>query len=880
MKINIPAYAMSLLGYRSEYEGKHGNVYRLVSNGMPVILCPIESSSTVVVNVPYWVGSRNEPPFGATHFLEHLMFKGSRKFNPRNGNDIETVHKKIGASNNATTWLDRTHYYTRARSKYLKLLLEIEADRMQYLEFTQEDRDSEMTVVRNEFEIGENNPREALSKAVWAAAFTSHPYKTSTIGTLEEVENVTVAQLMHFYNTFYAPNNAAVQVIGKFNPLEALTWISKFFSPIPAKPIPPMISVEPEQQGEKRVLVKRAGDSSIVHIVYHIPEARHEDTYPLAVLAQILGSSATKSGVLYKTLIDTNMAIEADCVGNQNRDPSLFEIVATVAPGQNPEAVEQVILSQLDKLKSEPIEKGKLADTKKSINKHLIQMADDPSKLMWPLTEDMSAVGFEWFDTFSDQINKVTKEQIMSVAQKYFKQDNRTVGYFIPKDEEDEEPEQPSPPDDDDETPELTKGLQRATLSNGLNLVVLPKHGTGLVSVAAKFLNGGNYFVDEGNGYAPSMVANMLIYGSQGLDKNQLATALEKLGIAEFDFAAGTFFSGIYGGGAKVVKEDLPKFLSLFSKVVTKPTFDEAELKKLCEQTKGEIENTRTDEDSLAETALCQLLYDSKQPYYQHDVEENLSELSSLTRDDLVEFYKAHYSPKSTIISIVGDITTDEAVTLMEKYFGQWSGPEAKSIAVEAVPLPDKATRKEVFVKDKTSVSIVCGLPASLKLTDADYPAAWIANSCLGGNTIDSRLGKVIRVQEGLTYGVRSKFEDLSFGFAPWSIELTVNPENLEKALELVHQVTRDYVEHGMTQEELDDEKSRLVGYHYISLDNTADLASRVASYEALGLGAGAIDTFAERLMAVTLEEVNAAIRKYFTLDHAVTVVAGTLLNR
>lgn len=881
MQIYIPANEMSFLGYRAEYNGKYGNTYRLISNGMQVILSPMPTASTVVVNVPYWAGSRNEPPCGGTHFLEHLMFKGSKKFNRHNGNDIETMHKRIGASNNATTWFDRTHYYVQALPQHLRLLLEIEADRMQYLEFTKEDRDSEMTVVRNEFEIGENDNDEALEKAVWAAAFTSHPYKTSTIGTLEEVENISVEQLMEFYHKYYAPNNAAVHVIGKFDPVDALRWISEFFSSIPAKPIPPVLAVEPKQEGERRVKVRRAGDSPIVRIAFHVPEALHNDTYALAVIAQALGSSSTKNGILYKSLLDNNLAISAHAASSQNRDPSLFEIVATVAPGQTPETAEQVILSELDKLKTELLKPAKLRTIKKVIDKSLLQKADDPSELLWAMNEDLSCVGFEWFDTFTSNIYKVTSDQVQNVAQKYFVEDNRTVGYFIPTNDDGNEPEEPNPPEDgDDELPKLTKGLQRTTLANGLQLLILPKPETGVVSVATMFLNGGNYFVSEGNGYAPSMVADMLTTGSKGMNKKALARSLEKVGITDLEFASGNFSSGIDDGGVKVVKEDLPKFLSLLSRIVCTPTFNAREFKKLCERTKGEIEDSRTDEKSVSETALYQSLYDSNSVYYEYDVDETLAELASLTRKDLVDFYRENYGPKSTIIAIVGDIAIDQAVALVEKYFGNWSGPEAKPIEVPEVQPPAIAERKNIFLKDKASTRIIVGLPVSLKLSSPDFAAAWIANSCLGGNTIDSRLGKKIRVEEGLTYGVTSKFEDLSYGFAPWTIKLSVNPENLEQAIELINSVTTNYVENGMTAEELEEEKLRLLGYHYLSLDNTADIAYRIATYEAIGLGAEAVDTFAERLKSVTLEDVNAAIKKYFTLNHASTVVVGTLPNK
>lgn len=877
MNIYIPAHVMSLLGIRPEYEGKFGNSYRLTSNGMSIVLCPNPNTSSVVLNVLYGVGSRNEPPCGATHFLEHLMFKGSTKFNKRNGNDIETLHKKIGALNNATTWRSRTNYYTQALPHYLRLILEIEADRMRGLEFTQEDRDTEMGAVRNEFERGENDPAEALDKAVWAAAFTVHPYKVSTIGSLEEVENVTVEQLMKFYDTFYWPNNATVILHGNFDPQEALTHISQLFGKIPAKEIPNLIAVEPKQQGERRTTVKRAGDLPMVHIAFHVPEAQHPDTYALTALAGVLGSSNKRSSRLYKALVDTNLAISVSCSSVQDRDPALFEIVATVAPGQTPQKVEEVILAELEKAKVELVQTSELRALKQSMSKQIILESVDPSRMIWPVNEDISSVGFEWFDKFSDKLNAVTREQVKAVAVEYLHEDNRTVGHFIPtsESEDDTSEEQELVEDSDDNPPKLTKGLQRVTLANGLRLLVLPKPGTAVVSLTPKFLNGGSGFSGDINGFAASMVADMLTYGSKGLSKLALARTLENMGISELEFEAGDLFCSM--DGISVVKEDFPKFLSVLSKVICKPLFNKKEFAKLRERTKGDLENLRTDEEDRAETAFYQALYDSDHPYYQDDLDETLEELNSLTRDDLVKFYQANYSPKSTIVSIVGDITVEQATELMEKNFGNWSGQELRPVNIPEVAIPAEATRKEIFLKDKTSASILIGLPASLKQSDSDYFAAHIANSALGVSTIDARLGKVIRVAEGLTYGVYSLFRDPSFGYAPWYITLTVNPENIEKAIQLVEQIVRTYLDEGIGEEELQDEKTRIVGYYYIGLGSPDVLANKLATYEAIGLGAEYVDAFADRIEAVTLDEVNAAARKYFDLDHAVTVVSGTI---
>jgi zinc protease len=481
-------------------------------------------------------------------------------------------------------------------------------------------------------------------------------------------------------------------------------------------------------------------------------------------------------------------------------------------------------------------------------------------------------------------MNQVTIEQVQAAARKYLVEDNRTVGYFIPKNDSEDEPvEEASEVETDENAPKLSQGLKRLTLPNGLRFLVVPKPGTGVVSIAPKFLNGGQCFSDGINGFAANMVADMLTYGAKGLSKDSLARTLENMG-TNLDFSAGNFFNSIWAdgklNGISVVNEDFPKFLSLLSKAVRTPLFNKKELGKLTERTRGDLENSRTDEESLAETAFYQALYGSEHPYYQYDVDETLSDLNELTRADLVKFHQSNYGPASTIIAVVGDITVEQATDLMEKNFGSWTGPELKPVVVPEVALPAAPLRKEVFLKDKASATIMIGLPSSLKQSDADFFAAKIANSALGGSTIDARLGMVIRVEEGLTYGVYSKFDDLSFGYAPWIITLTVNPENIQRAIELVQQVTSKFVEEGIGEEELLNEKNRIVGNYYIKLSSPEALANQLATFEAIGVGAEAVDSYADGIMAQTVDQVNAAIRKYFTLDHAVTVIAGTLPNR
>ena len=279
--------------------------YKLKANDLTVLLMEDHSAPVATFMVTYHVGSRNEAVghTGATHLLEHLMFKGSEKYNKDNGNSIWKVLQDVGAQINATTWFDRTNYFELLPKEHLDRAVSIEADRMRGAFIRDEDRQPEMTVVRNEYERGENDPFEVLDKNIWATAYQAHPYHHPTIGWRADIENISTDRLKEFYNTFYWPNNATATVIGDFSVEEILDLVWKSFGKIPRSPntIPVMYTEEPPQEGLRRVEVKRVGEAPIVGVAHKSPEGSHRDTYPLHILGSILGSG--KSSRFYRKLL-------------------------------------------------------------------------------------------------------------------------------------------------------------------------------------------------------------------------------------------------------------------------------------------------------------------------------------------------------------------------------------------------------------------------------------------------------------------------------------------------------------------------------------------------------------------------------------------------
>lgn len=867
------------LGFTRVQEAKGIVEYRFDRNGLKVLLSENHAKPVVTYMTLFHVGSRNEAVgyTGSTHFLEHMMFKGTPKHNPQDETGVFEMIKPLGNLLNATTWFDRTNYYECVPSEHLALCIELEADRMRNLMLRQDDRDSEMSVVRNEMERGENDPDSVMMGEIYAIAFREHPYHHPTIGWRSDVEGVPLERLKQFYDDYYWPNNCTVMVRGDFDSIEALKLIALHYGHIPAspKPIPQVYTVEPAQEGERRFELRRAGDQPRVWVAFHVPEAAHEDTYALAAMAAILGSSSQKSSRIYKRLIESGIASGASADHMQQHDPGLFVVSAAVTAESSAAGVEAAILDELSRLAAEPVSAGELKRACNANSKGTILGALDPMGWANMISEGEATVDWRWVMEFDDHFNQVTAGDVLRVAQKYFSKDNRTVGHFIPKVEEVGLPEETAL-EVSAAVPvlaaKLAQQVTKKVLSNGLTAYVQSIPGSGAVSMSGK-VRAGECFGGEFS-LLPELAAYQLTLGSEKYSKTDIAEMLEDMGPSASRLAFRTDPFGVSFGGS-VVADDFRSFVSMVGELMRNPLYRDDELKRSKALFASFITSSANDSDSVANNTLARRLYDGKSPYAQKSYTELSAELEHITVEMLRAFHSQHYSPKGTIVTIVGDIEEEAAFTLVEQVFGDWTGPDAREISLPSHVVSAR-DRVDVRMADKKNVDIVIGVPVAVKRTAADFCAAHIANLALGGDTIGSRLGKVVRVKHGLTYGINSHFSNTSFGGAPWLITLTVAPGNIDKALALVDEVVAEYVENGITDRELVDLTSQSVAGFQVGLRTDLSIAGTITSLAFLGFGPDELDNYPEKIKSVTKEQVNEALRKYFRLDQAITVVCGS----
>jgi zinc protease len=934
--------------------------YKL-ENGMKVLLVENRVAPVATVMVLYRVGSRNEAVgyTGATHLLEHMMFKGTPTFNSTKNTQIAATLQKLGADFNATTWYDRTNYFETIPSDQIELAIRLEADRMRNSLIADADRQSEMTVVRNELERGQNEPSEVLDEAIYSTAFREHPYHHPTIGWRTDVEGVPTSRLKAFYDTFYYPNNATTILVGDFERGAAIELINKYFGSIaPSKePIPQVYTEEPPQQGERRLVIRRAGELALVQIAFHTPGVlgqsnvlshddlakramsppEKNDTYPLVLLAAAMSNGVTSR--LYQALVEKELAVDVRANADQHRDPGLFNVYATVRPGVEPKRVEEVILSELARVAAEGLTAAEVEKARQQIIAQVAFARDGTGEVASQLSEAEAVADWRFFSGYEANIRRVTAADVQRVARSFFTEDNRTVGYFIPKQagaggggetaKPSELKRRTSPrgmqfhhePDENDTsvagsdsgtagvereraggsvtpqakeqravaprgdkssdavealTPEtvgqsnFAARIQRSQLPNGATVLVLVNNATPTFSLRGSF-RAGSYFEPRDKPGLAQITAEMLERGTKRRSKLQVASDLESVG-AEIGFSADPFAVNV---AARALSKDLPLVLRTISEELREPAFPADELEKLKQQTIAAIQEQQANTGFRARERLTQLIFDPANPFYMHPGDRLIQSIKSITVDDVRRFYTERYGSRSLILAISGDVDAAGVRRQFEEVFGSFQGPQSVDVNVTD-PQPQTATRRDVvLLKEKANVDILLGSAAPLRRDSKDYYAALLANSALGESTLSSRLGLQVRDREGLTYGIFSRFRAPTLAAGPWYVGVSVNPNNVDKAINSALNVLRDYVKNGIRAEELSDEKSSAIGSFKVSLGTNAGLAQALWNAEFYRLGPDYIDRYPQIIQAVSVEDVNAAIRKYFRPDQLTVVIAG-----
>lgn len=891
----------------------------LLGNDLKVVFIPNAAAPVATLMVVYRIGARNEAVgyTGSSHLLEHMLFKGTPKNNRANGRAFADIMNEIGASKNATTWLDRTLYFETVPSGYLDLAIELEADRMRSAFIADADRRSEMTVVRNELERNDNNSMRVLNAALVATAFREHPYHHPTIGWRADVEGVSTARLRELYDTYYHPDNATAFVIGDFDFDRTREAIERNFGALPraALAIPDVYTEEPPQAGERSVVVKRPGETTLVAYAYHTPAAlgqhgvlssaalaaraaampAENDGYALEVLSRVLGRGRTSR--FSRALVDTGLALDASAWDWGSRDPGLFQIVVSVRPGITADAVR----AELDATLEAVIARGPDAsEVERVVAQIEVQraFARDGTYALAQRLAEFEAVGTWRLDEdYTRRIAAVTPEAVREVARKYLHEDNRTVGLLLPgvaktfdvvafepiaapRESPHGVENAPLPAPRAQRTAPFARRIARGTLANGIAWRHVASPETPTVHVRG-LLEAGPAF-DLERPMLACVVAELLSRGTRSRERPAIEERLERAGVRrEYgvdDDASGTYNPLAFRFSGACAANDLPLLLETIAEELREPAFAPEELELVRAEIVGSLRQVRTATGWRAVRRFLELAYEPRSVHAAPDIDALLADVEAITPDDVRAYHATYVLGCTPLVSAAGATSDDAIARLFEATLG--SVPFAPIAGGRARPSVRAFAPRERFerveLERKSNVDIVMGRATTLARADDDFLAASIANGILGQSTLSSRLGLRLRDREGLTYGVTSAFLASGKLGGPWRVAVSVNPANVDRAIASVRDVLAAYAHAGPTSRELEAQRNSMAGQHHVGLATNAGIAAQLERLAFYDLPDDDVDTYRERLQAVAPEAVTDAARRYLGAEELVIACAGT----
>ncbi|BCM94369.1 putative zinc protease [Abditibacteriota bacterium] len=869
-------------------------------NGLKVLTKEVHTAPVVYFSVWYKAGSANEQlgQSGMSHLLEHMMFKGTKTRKP---GEISAMLQQNGAQFNATTFFDRTNYFETLASDRLELAMKLESDRMVNSLFDESEHQKEMTVVRSEYEGGENNPGSALTKAVRLAAYQVHPYRWTTIGFRSDIENISRDEMYAYYKKYYVPNNATIVMVGDFDTTTALANVQKYFGSIPRRSIEQsFITPEPEQQGERRVTVRRAGTVGQVEIAYHIPAFGNPDRYVFDVLEGALSGGRTAR--FFGALVQSGLASSAYAYDYGLRDADLISLSASAQPGKTNAELEKALLAEVEKLQNTPISADELKRAINQAEAAYIFSQDSVQAQGSQLGENAMRGDWRYGETYLENLRRVTPADVQRVARQYMVERNRTVGYFEPILPGAATPQVRTAANTDTPAPInpilLTPAVKtnaapqtvaaparptptkstRVVLGNGLTVVVQENHANPTVAVSGALLSAGAVFDPADKPGLADFTASQLSRGTQTRSLLDIARTLEDVG-ASTGVSGGQEYASVSG---RSLSRDFDTMLDVLADEMRNPSFPADELEKARQQTLAGLEEARQDTGTLSDIAFMNALYPAGHPYHSPTLDEQTAVIKNLKREDLVAFHSNHYAPERLVMTVVGDVDTAKAIASITKAFGRW----AKKGNLPAISIPDvgamagkAATANAVkpvviAVPDKAQADVIYGYAGHLKRSDPEFYRVVVLNTIMGSG-LASRLGVNVRDRLGLVYGISSA-TDASLGAGPFAVRFGSNPQNVDKAVaETRRQLTLAH-DQGFSKEEVEKAISYITGTYAVTLSTNAAVAGQLLVAEVYGLGSDYIQKRNGYYQGVTVEQVNAAATKYLDPTLGTLVISGT----
>jgi zinc protease len=863
--------------------------YRL-DNGLRVLVFPDASKPTITVNMTYLVGSRHEGSGegGMAHLLEHMVFKGSPKHT-----NIPQELTEHGARPNGTTSWDRTNYFEtfQATDENLKWALDLESDRMVNSFIKKEDLAKEFTVVRNEFEMGQNNPFNVLMQHMMAAAYLAHSYGRPVIGNRSDVERVPISNLQAFYRKFYQPDNAVLTIAGKVEEKKVVPMVFEYFGriPRPSRTLEPTHTVEPEQDGERMTVVRRVGDVQGVFAAYHTPDGANPDQAAIKILAAVLGEQS--SGRLYKSMVDSKKASQVFGMAMQMNEPGLIMFGSLLNKTDSVDEARKAMLDTIDGVIKEPPSTEEVDRARTRLLKQIDISLRDADRVGLFLSEYLAQGDWRLLFHDRDLLKKVTPADLQRVATAYLKTSNRTIGEFIP----DAKPDRAAIPEKTDvasllkdykgdaaivegEAFDASPGniesrVQRFTLPSGMKVTFLTKKTRGGSVQALVRLHYGDVVSLNNMEVPASLAGSTLMRGTKSKNRQQIQDETDRLK------AQITVFGGATGANANIetTRENLPGALRLVAEVLKEPSFSETEFDQVQKQQITFLDLGKTEPQVIAGRRLRQILY----PFPKGDVrgvmsiEDELAELKAAKVEDARAFHRRFYDASNAELAVVGDFDPVEIRKAVTELFGAWKS-SAKFERIKTGYQKIAARNESIETPDKQNAMFLAATRLNLSNNDADFGAVLFGNYMLGGGFLNSRLATRIRVKDGLSYGVGSfVFAKADEKDGQFTANAIMAPQNVAKVEAAFQEELVRALKDGFTQKEVDADRAGWLQTQQVTRAQDASLAGLLASRDYEGKTMSFDADLEKKVTALTPDEIVAAMRRVIDPSQITIVKAG-----
>lgn len=893
---------------------EEGKVYRhKLENGLEILTMERHIAPLIYHQLTYKVGSRNEQLgiTGISHVVEHMMFKGTDKYGK--GTASKTISENSGIFN-AFTSNDMTSYYEYMPANKIEIAFDIESDRMQNCIFNPSEFSSEIEVIIQERRMRSESQANGIMREVLnSMVFFSHPNRDPIIGWPSDLRKVTRDQAYKYYKTYYTPNNAFMVLVGDFETDKIIETIKKYYGSIPRGPEVNDIWAVQEPQTVRKTFTLYHGDitQAQIRMAFVVPPYSHEDAAALKVAGQIL-SERSRDARLHKRMVEKDQIVTSVSGGfGMTKDPTIFQIAATLKPDSSVDKAEQIIWEEIKKMQTEPVSDHEFQKTKNRYKYNQLTNYVKNADIGTRMSRYEAFFNWEFQKEFDERVLSVTKDEIMDVMKKYFTDEKVTIAYAYPKEgaEKSEKPvneiEQPGMDSDElnyskdnyfyfmplSEAFEITAGFQKknyddiiqpkpiapliktAQLKNGITLHTIENHLVPNISFVGAIETG---FIPENlEGEKPGIASYLTDVMNRGTESMSYEQLSERMAFVPFSFSVSGSYKGFFFQGNSLI-DNVDEMMKTGYDMVLNPPLRREDIEKIRPRhiIAAKTRFKRTGIKAFYE--LFNTIFEDHPLTKYNSTEESIKKI---TRDDLVNLHKKYFQPDKTVFLMIGDMSHDQMKELAEKYFGDWKSGES-SFDIPITPPVKELNKKVIKVfpeKDYTECTINIGFAPTNNVESSEAEPLAVMNYILASSALTSRMGIELRDKQGLIYGIKSELWATSDKIGYWKFNTKTAPENTEKVITGIFTEIKKLFEAGVTDEELDAAKQRQLGLLPFRVETPDDVAQIVFDSIREKESFDYFDKKTERIKAVTKDDVVRVAKKYLTLDRFVISVDGPI---